>query len=242
MSSESPAVRSVLGSLAKKVREMPKRKDSAASVITTDTPATGVTIIARAGAGSEYVLSGQHIGNALWGLRNCTSSHEEVRDALGALAEKISESSAELNGQNIGNALYSLHAMSDHVPEVRQVLAALAHKLVLSSGSLSGLDIGMALYGLRDMDSNIPEVRVILGALIHKIRTSDSQLKLRDLSLAIVGVLKASPWVRDDFLSVLASKTPGMTYLPSPITAEDADFSNLNGVDSDADNNNDKEV
>ena len=26
----------------------------------------------------EYMLTGQHIGNALWGLRNCTSDHPEV--------------------------------------------------------------------------------------------------------------------------------------------------------------------
>jgi hypothetical protein len=33
------------------------------------------------------------------------------------------------------------------------------------------------------------------------------------LSLAIIGILKASPWIRDDFLSVLASKSTGMKYI-----------------------------
>ena len=56
---------------------------------------------------------------------------------------------------------------------------------------------------------------MLLGALIHKIRHSSAELQLRDLSMAIIGVLKASPWIRDDFLAVLAERTPGMTYLRS---------------------------
>ena len=106
----------------------------------------------------EYMMSGQNIGNALWGLRNTTSEYEEVREALAALAVKISQSNAELNGQNIGNALYSLHSMDGEALEVRAVLNALAHKIVLSKQPLSGLDIGMSLFGLRSMDAEIPEV------------------------------------------------------------------------------------
>ena len=109
----------------------------------------------------EYMMSGQNIGNALWGLRNTTSEHEEVREALAALAVKISQSNAELNGQNIGNALYSLHSMDGEAIEVRAVLNALAHKIVLSKQPLSGLDIGMSLFGLRSMDAEIPEVRLL---------------------------------------------------------------------------------
>ena len=126
--------------------------------------------------------------------------------------------------------------MSDDVDEVREVLAALAHKLVLATSPLSGLDIGMALYGLKDMNSDVPEVRVILGTLIHKIKTSDSQLQLRDLPMAIVGVLNTKPWVRDDFLSVLASKIPGMTYLPSTILSDDEEEEDNNSSDNDVDN------
>ena len=109
----------------------------------------------------EYMMSGQNIGNALWGLRNTTSEYEEVREALAALAVKISQSNAELNGQNIGNALYSLHSMDGEALEVRAVLNALAHKIVLSKQPLSGLDIGMSLFGLRSMDAEIPEVRLL---------------------------------------------------------------------------------
>ena len=61
------------------------------------------------------------------------------------------------------------------------------------------------------MDSDTPEVRVLLGLLILKIRQSRSQLQLRDLSRALVGLLKAQDWILDDFMSVLAEKTPGMT-------------------------------
>ena len=79
--------------------------------------------------------------------------------------------------------------------------------------------MAMAVYGLRNMDSyTSPEVRVLLGVLIHKIRSrgsgsgsgsggsGDIDFRLGELSLAIVGILKAVPWVRDDFLSVLSLK------------------------------------
>eukprot|EP00596_Hydrurales_sp_CCMP1899_P005219 CAMPEP_0119044972 /NCGR_PEP_ID=MMETSP1177-20130426/36059_1 /TAXON_ID=2985 /ORGANISM="Ochromonas sp, Strain CCMP1899" /LENGTH=720 /DNA_ID=CAMNT_0007015955 /DNA_START=44 /DNA_END=2206 /DNA_ORIENTATION=+ len=158
----------------------------------------------------SYMMTGQNIGNALWGLRNTTSRHEEVREALAALSIKISQSTAELNGQDIGNALYSLHAMDGEAVEVRAVLRALVHKIVASRQPLSGLDVGMSLFGLRSMDAEIPEVRAILGTLIVKIRSSDCEFKLKELSMAIIGVLNATPWIRDDFLNVLASKTPGM--------------------------------
>jgi len=196
MSSEREGVRKVLSALTAKVRAMPSSSASSSSSPT------------------EIPLSGQNIGNALWGLRNMTSEHVEVRQALAALADRIKSSPAEMNGQNIGNALYSMHAMDDGKEEVRQVLAALALKLVQSTKPLSGLDLGMSLYGLRSMDSNTPEVRVLLGILVHKIRQTESmQLQHRDLSLAIMSVLKTTEWIegdewiRDDLMAVLASKT-----------------------------------
>lgn len=100
--------------------------------------------------------------------------------------------------------------MSDQVAEVKEVLSSLAYKIVSSDLPISALDVGMALYGLRSKDHSSAEIRVILGALIHKIRHSKVEFQLDDLSMAIVGILNASPWIRDDFLSVLASKTPGM--------------------------------
>jgi len=103
--------------------------------------------------------------------------------------------------------------MNSDVEEVRSVLGALAHKIVASSCSLSGRDAGMALFGLRGMDSGTVEVRVILGALLHKLQQSDAKFGIGDLGRAIVGILRAKPWIRDDFLSLLATKTPGMTYL-----------------------------
>ena len=139
-----------------------------------------------------------------------TSDHAEVRGVLASLAFKIRESNKQMNGQNIGNALYSLHGMDDSIDEVKDVLAALAHKIATSTYPMSGLDVGMALYGMNSKDASSPEVRVILGALIYKIRHTDIVLPLRELSMAIIGTLKAAPWIRDDFLKVLASKSPGM--------------------------------
>lgn len=174
MSSEIPEVRQVLRALAAKVNEMPL----APSLGIRHTDESDTAVLGDEdrhiseknkddeehsrfkSTAVEYMMSGQNIGNALWGLRNTTSDHEEVREALAALAVKISQSSAELNGQNIGNALYSLHSMDGEATEVRAVLGSLAHKIVLSKQPLSGLDIGMSLFGLRSMNAEIPEVSV----------------------------------------------------------------------------------
>ena len=183
MSSEIPEVRLVLRALAAKVNEMPLA------------PSLGIRYTEEAqkresldyeerrmhtepldkndeehsrfkSSVVEYMLSGQNIGNALWGLRNTTSEYEEVREALAALSVKISQSNAELNGQNIGNALYSLHSMDGEAAEVRAVLGCLAHKIVVSKQPLSGLDIGMSLFGLRSMNAEIPEVLQTIKAFL----------------------------------------------------------------------------
>ena len=225
MSSDKPEVRRVLSVLADKVDKMagegptaPARAPAPAPApVPTPTPtsasasASGNASVSLAPPDISRFLSGQNIGNALWGLRNMTDAHPEVRQALRSLSVQIRASPHEMNGQNIANALYSFNSMTSEHSEVRETLAALAHKLALSQGELSGLDIGMALYGLRNMDSDTPEVRVLLGLLILKIRQSRSQLQLRDLSRALVGLLKAQDWILDDFMSVLAEKTPGMT-------------------------------
>lgn len=173
MSSEIPEVRQVLRALAAKVNEMPlapsigtrQTEESDTTPEDEDRPISekhkdGEEHSRFKSTAVEYMMSGQNIGNALWGLRNTTSEHEEVREALAALSVKISQSTAELNGQNIGNALYSLHSMDGEASEVRAVLGSLAHKIVLSKQPLSGLDIGMSLFGLRSMDAEIPEVRI----------------------------------------------------------------------------------
>jgi hypothetical protein len=173
MSSEIPEVRQVLRALAAKVNEMPlapslgvRHSDESDTALEdedrhlSDKNKDDEEHSRFKSTAVEYMMSGQNIGNALWGLRNTTSEHEEVREALAALSVKISQSTAELNGQNIGNALYSLHSMDGEASEVRAVLGSLAHKIVVSKQPLSGLDIGMSLFGLRSMNAEIPEVRI----------------------------------------------------------------------------------
>ena len=90
----------------------------------------------------DYLLSGQHIGNAFWGFKNMDSRTAEVLEALDLLALKTRESVAVMDGQNFANALYALHAMDGEKPAVRAALTALAHKLVATNRPFSGLDIG----------------------------------------------------------------------------------------------------
>lgn len=199
MSDDYIHVRQVLAALNEKIKNMPH-------------PIENPVFEEQYEKYQEFYMSGQNIGNALWGLRNMTSSHSEVRQVLSSLAKKIRESNAIMNGQNIGNSLYALHAMDDSYDEVREILSSLAYKIVISDKQLSSLDIGMALFGLKNKDHESPEVRVILGALIHKIRNSSMKLELQDLSLAIVGILNSASWIREDFLNVLATKS-GINYM-----------------------------
>ena len=73
----------------------------------------------------------------------------EVRELLGALSSKISESKEMLDGQEIGNALYGLQGMSSEEVEVREVLRALSSKILESKEMLGWRSIGYALYGLQ---------------------------------------------------------------------------------------------
>jgi hypothetical protein len=224
MSSESKEVRRLLKSLSRKVENMPlanrnyandsdRAADRLADRFLRADFGSGGSIRAQSGL-QPYMLTGQNIGNALWGLRNMTSDCQEVRDCIRAITLKVNESDYELNGQNFGNAFYALHAKTNGVEdeEVRELLAVLAQKLVKTNAQFSALDIGMILYGLKTMDASTAEVRVILGTVLYKIRHSDSSFELRDLFRAIVGTLASSPWIRDDFLRVLATKTDGMNY------------------------------
>ena len=130
MSSEVAETRLLLRALCRQLREMPSlaqlrawRNQSLAAL-------------------DDYLLSGQHIGNAFWGFKNMDSRTAEVLEALDLLALKTRESVAVMDGQNFANALYALHAMDGEKPAVRAALTAMAHKLVATNRPFSGLDIG----------------------------------------------------------------------------------------------------
>lgn len=144
MSSSLRETRLVLHALTKKVIEMPTREQLQLlqNELRNRSLEGQVNI-------SAYVLSGQNIGNAIWGFKNmaisvdgCSQEQEAVGDALAALSGKIKESTAMMDGQNFGNSFYALHAMDGNHPAIRGLLASLAHKLVTSNRAFSGLDIG----------------------------------------------------------------------------------------------------
>ena len=58
------------------------------------------------GSASDALLTGQNIGNALYGLQGMSSDAKEVQYILSALVLKIRCSQALLSGQEIGNCLY----------------------------------------------------------------------------------------------------------------------------------------
>ena len=164
----------------------------------------------------HILMTGQNFGNALYGMKSMSSNSEEVRHLLSSIAHLMKTSNANMSGQNLGNALYGIQRMDETHDEVKLILSALAHQLMTTPSKLSGLDIGMSLYGLRSMagNKNSSQVTILFGLLINKIKMDPTlELKLGELSLAIIGVLKTSPWIRDDFLSTLASKTKDMGFV-----------------------------
>ena len=186
--SESIEVQALLRALASKIATMPSVGDE-------DFDA------------EEYELTGQNIGNALWGMRGMSPKNSDVRAMLKILALKIGQSTKMLNGQNIGNALYGLNGMTSDYAEVRAILRPLAFKVVKSTAPLTGLDIGMALYGLRGCDSSLPEVQIILGALLQRVKMDTSlEMDLSSLSMSMTGMISAAPWIRDGFFNILSER------------------------------------
>jgi hypothetical protein len=144
-------------------------------------------------------LANEAIGQSLYGLKNMTTRHIEVRKFLDVMAAKIANSQAELNGQAIGNALYGLRGMSSGYSEVRAVLAALTNKIAASNQPLTAQNLANAVYGLKKMSSEHAEVRAVVAELSMKYAASnianddaDSEFLCKHIGSALFGLQNMS--------------------------------------------------
>ena len=96
-------------------------------------------------------LTGQEIGNALYGLQGMDGTSPGARAVLAALEEKINNSSAELSGQSIGNALYGLQGMRSDLASVKSILVAMRSRLSITDIDMTCQNIVMSLFGLLAM-------------------------------------------------------------------------------------------
>jgi hypothetical protein len=162
MSSDCPEVRKVLSALAPKIRDCKRH------------------------------LKAQHVGNALYGLKNMNSGCSEVRAVLSALTEKIHDCKIDLTAQNIGNALYGLQGMSSDSLEVRAILSALAIKIRSCKEDFNEQEVANALYGLQNMSSNCSEVRDVLSALVMKVYECKDDMNDQAVGNALYGLRSMS--------------------------------------------------
>jgi hypothetical protein len=160
---------------------------------------------------TEKMFTGQHIGNALWGLRRMTANAYKDRDivifeTISLLLPHIHASKEEMSGQNLANAYYALQHIDARHRATKALLSVLAMKLLATTQPISGQDFAMALYGLRAMDTDIVAVQLNVRALLYKLEDTKLSMTRPELTLSILGLLHCPPWLKDSFLKTLAKK------------------------------------
>lgn len=159
MSSDVEETRLVLLSLTKKMRAAPMR-----------------------GRQSDYMLTGQNIGNALWGLRNMSIpdlQETAFRDVLDEESHEASSGSSNSVQVAVGEVVQD---------EVVLAVEALTERIAESSAQMSGQNIGNAFYALHGMSSTHPAVRRLLAALALKLVASTSELSGLDVGMTLYGL------------------------------------------------------
>lgn len=164
-------------------------------------------------------MSGQHIGNYLFGLQRfdmqvsggsgvsgVTQSH--VIKLLDILTDFVENRRTPLNGQEISMSLYGLRKMTSESQSVRNLLSALSNAIETSNSKLSQQGISNSLNGLQGMSSNHPETLAILNSLTFKIsqaHQSGEILNEKSIGSALMGLKSLSSEKKEvqDLLSVL---------------------------------------
>ena len=111
----------------------------------------------------------QAVGNSLYGLKNMSTEHIEVRRLIVSVTGQVSACQGLLDDQSISNALYGLNGMTGEYPEVRALLLVLATKITECHARIRPEGIGSCLYGLRGMSSEYPEVRKTITTLVFPL-------------------------------------------------------------------------
>lgn len=153
-------------------------------------------------------LRAREASNALYGLKCLSADIPEVRELVGVLAMKISQSNSQFVAQAVGNALYGCQLMSSEHEEVRHLLAVLAMKVERCTELLEAQNVGNALYGMRQMNSDHKEVRLVIAALTPKIISAKEEFNGQAVGNSLYGLQGMSskePEVRC-LLQVLAGK------------------------------------
>jgi hypothetical protein len=114
------------------------------------------------------LLSPEQIGMALYGMKNMSTDHAEVRSIVSVLAVKVSETTGEFTPGCISMSLRGLHNMCSQYSEVVEIMDALAPKVRTCSEQFTGPQIGDSFKGLSSMRSRDACTLQIIDALNKK--------------------------------------------------------------------------
>eukprot|EP01041_Mallomonas_annulata_P008335 gene8335-17162_t len=221
--SSSFIIRSLLSLLAKVIR-----RGTSAS-LSSSTLSNG----ASDNMAMEYGLTGQEVGNALYGLRYMSSDVSEVKDILNALSGRIFGSSAriEFSAQNVGMALFGLQNMTTTTTETVTLLQALLPHI--RNAPVDHQAIGNALYGLQGMSSTDPTVRDVITVLGTAINGYSGRLDAHEIANAFFG-LRSMTADSVEVRTVLAALARKVDAMSGSLSSESLGMllSGMRGMDS----------
>lgn len=123
------------------------------------------------------------------GMKNFSSSHQEVRDCLSIITSKIKCSSASLSIQDLSAGVYCLRCMSCGNTEVTEFLAALNSKFKNCHGAATPSDMAYFLNGIRNMSSSCETVRELLMNVVPLIDSCERPfVGAKQITMAISGL------------------------------------------------------
>lgn len=169
MSSDATETRQLLLSLTKKIRVAPMRGRQQ----------------------SDHMLTGQNIGNALWGLRNMSIPDLQETDETAVVVAAAAATEASIRDVlDVESHELSSGGTVGEVVQDEVVLAveALTERIAESSAQMSGQNIGNAFYALHGMSSTHPSVRRLLAALALKLVASTGELSGLDVGMTLYGL------------------------------------------------------
>ena len=141
------------------------------------------------GRQSDYMLTGQNIGNALWGLRNMSIPDLQETDdtvTIAAFRDVLGEESHEASSGSSNSVQVAVGEVVQD--EVVLAVEALTERIAESSAQMSGQNIGNAFYALHGMSSTHPVVRRLLAALALKLVASTGELSGLDVGMTLYGL------------------------------------------------------
>ena len=155
----------------------------------------------------ELIPSDEHVGKAIYALKNINCDSSEVRALLSMLATKL-DSCQFMDVHCLRNALRGVSKMDSDVKEVLMLISALTSKIHKCEEVNTSHDISNILLGLQRMRCDPLEVRALLACIAAKLQNCSNSYDPRALSKSLSGLqrMKSECQEMRTLLSALADK------------------------------------